>query len=538
MPKSRVVLSPDASKHLSKGIDLIADLLAATLGPTSGYVVNERAEKRGPEFLDDSGVIVRRIISLPGQEEDIGAMLLRHLVWRVGDEVGDGGAMAGVLARALYKDALRLVTAGASAVSIEQGVNEGVKAVVAALRKQAMPITDENKLAHVARLIVHDDPLAAVLGEMSYLLGANAQVIIENYEAAYLQRRYIAGTHFPAQILSPHFYIDVPHKQAVLTDTAIALTDHSIEDIEQVVAMMQAALKSGHSSLFIIAPHISEKALGVLVANHRASEIKLTIGGAMLKDSGDARHFAYTDLSLITGATLLGNQHGRTTDSIRPEDLGYAKRVDIGQEGIVVIADSYQNARVQAEVIRINEHLATLPTHAENRPLLTKRLAALIGGIGELKIGALSKPARQLRRQQAERALKVLSLAQRCGVASGGGAALVHCGCALDHVKLEGDAAIGIQVLRRALAVPMRQILDNAKLDDAGYIISEVQKAGSPMTYDVLQNKLINAQQSGLLDPVEVLVAVVTKAASTAMKALSTAAIIYHRNPTVEGTTP
>lgn len=538
MPKSRVVLSPDASQHLCKGIDLIADLLAATLGPTSGYVVNERAEKRGPEFLDDSGVIVRRIINLPGQEEDIGAMLLRHLVWKVGEEVGDGGAMAGVLARALYKDALRVVTAGASAVSIEQGVNEGVKAVVEALRKQALATTDENQLAQIAQMIVHDNPLAAVLGEMSYLLGANAQVIIENYEAAYLQRRYIAGTHYPAQILSPHFYTDVPRKQAVLTDTAIALTDHSIEDIEQVVAMMQAALKSGHNNLFIIAPHISEKPLGVLVANHRASEIKMTIGGAMLKDSGDARHFAYNDLSLITGAALLGNQHGRTTDSIRPEDLGYAKRVDIGSEGIVIIADSYQNSQVQAEVIRINEHLAAMSPNAENRPLLTKRLAALSGGIGELKIGALSKPARQLRRQQAERALKVLSLAQRCGVAPGAGAAFIHCAYALDSVKLDGDAATGMQVLRRALSIPMRQILNNARIDDAGNILAEVQKAGSPMTYDVLQNKMVNAQQAGLLDPVEVLIAIVTKAASTAMKALSTAAIIYHRNPSAEGTTP
>lgn len=538
MPQPRVVLSPTASQHLSLGIDLIADLLAVTLGPTSGYVVNERAEKRGPEFLDDSGVIVRRIVSLPGQEENIGAMLMRHLVWRVGEEVGDGGAMAGVLARILYKDALRLVTAGVSAVSIEQGVKEGVKAVVATLRQQARPITGEDQLAHVARLVVHDDSMAAVLGEMSYLLGANAHVIIENYEAPYLQRRYIAGTHYPAQILSPHFYTDVVRKQAVLTDTAIALTDNSIEDIEQVVSLMQAALRSGRKSLFIIAPHISEKALGVLVANHRASEVKLAIGGAMLKDSGDARHYAYSDLSLITAARLLGNLHERTAHAIRPEDLGYAKRVDITQDGLVMVADSYQNTNVQAEVVRLNQHLATMSSHAENRPLLSRRLAALTGGIGELKIGALSKPARQLRRQQAERALKVLSLAHRCGVVPGGGAALIHCGCALASLKLEGDAATGVQVLRRALAGPLRQILDNAKVADAGFVVSEIAKAGSPMTYDVLRGQIVDGQQSGLLDPVEVLIAVVTKAASTAMKALSTNAIIYHRNPSVEGTTP
>lgn len=538
MPKPRVVLAPDASKHLSLGMDVIADLLAVTLGPTSGYVVNDRAENRGPEFLDDSGVIVRRIVGLPGQAENIGAMLMRHLVWRVSDEVGDGGAMAGVMARSLYKDALRLVTAGVSAVLIEQGVNAAVKVVVDALRQQARPVTGEDQLAHVARMILHDDPLAAMLGEMSSLLGANAQVIIENYEAPYLQRRYIAGTHYPAKILSPHFYTDVVRKQAVITDAAIALMDTPVNDVESVVAIMQAALQAGRKSLFIIAPHISEKALSVMVANHRSSEVKLTIGGAMLKDVGDARHFAYADMSLITGASPLGSAYGRTADNIRPDDLGYAKRVEIGEGGLLVVADSYQNTNVQAEVVKLTAHLATLPNTAENRPLLAKRLSALTGGIGELKIGALSKAARQLRRQQAERALKVLSLAQRSGVVTGAGAALIHCGCALSNLKLEGEAAVGVQVLRRVLSAPMRQILDNAKLADAGYILSEVAKAGSPMTYDVLRGQLVDGQQSGLLDPVEVLIAVVTKAASTAMKALSTDAIIYHRNPTVEGNNP
>jgi chaperonin GroEL len=209
---------------------MIADFLAVTLGPFAGYVVNERAEKRGPELLDDSATVVRRILDLPTREETIGAMLMRHLVYSVVEEAGDGGATAGVLARAIYKDALRLVMAGANPMLIATGVKEAVREIVAGLRRQACPITTEDQLAYLANLMVQDPSLAAVLGEMSYLLGPDAHVIIENYEAPYLQRQYIAGTHYAAQIASPHFYTDVAQKSATVTDAAIALTDSAIDD--------------------------------------------------------------------------------------------------------------------------------------------------------------------------------------------------------------------------------------------------------------------------------------------------------------------
>ncbi len=523
---------------MARGIDILADLLAATLGPNAGYVLNARAERRGPELLDDSSVIVRRIISLSTKEDNIGAMLIRQLVWGVVEAVGDGGATAGVLTRAIYKDALRSVSAGANAMFIARGVNEAVKAIVSALRAQACPVTTENELAHLARMVTHDDALAAVLGEMSYLLGANAHVLIEDYEAPYLQRRYIAGTHYPAQISSPYFYTDSAQKMATLTNVAIALTDNEIEDVDQAISLMQAALDAGHEHLLIIAPQISDKALGVLVLNHRAKEVPLNIAVAMLKDSGEMRLSAYGDLGLLTGARLLGNAHERTSRSVQASDLGFARRVEVGHNDLVVVALSYQNPAVRVEVSRMQERLANLSLNAEERPLLIQRLAALTGGIGELKIGAHSKPARQLRHQQAERALKLLSLAQRGGVVAGAGAALVHCTPILAALQLEGDAVIGVQVMQRVLSAPMVQILENAGVPSPTVLISDVRAAGAPVTYNVLQHCIVNGQQVGLIDPVEVVVAAVTKAASMAMMALSTDTIIYHRNPQIEGSTP
>jgi chaperonin GroEL len=538
MPKPEVVFAPKSSRDIARGIDILADLLAVTLGPTAGYVLNERAERRGPEFLDDSGVVVRRIISLYHKSDNIGAMLIRQLVWAVVEAVGDGGATAGVLARAIYKDALRLVTAGANPLSLAKGVTEAVKVVVSALRAQACPVTTEDQLAYLARLITRDDDLAAVLGEMSYLLGPNGHVVIENYEAPFLQRRYVAGTHYTAQISSPYFYTDSAAKSATLTDVAMALTDHAIDDVEQAVSLIQAALESGHESLLIIAPQISDKALGVLVTNHRAQKINLKIAVAMLRDSGDARLSAYDDLGLLTGARLLGNAHERTSSAVQAPDLGFARRIDVDQHALVVVAESYRNPAVRAEATRLRQRLDDLPLSAAERPLLVQRLAALTGGIGELKIGAFGKPERDLRRQQAERAIKALALAQRGGVVAGAGAALAHCAPALATLQLQGDAAMGVQVMARALTVPMQQIMENAGIVSPAILIEDVRAAGAPVTYDALQLCIVDGQRCGLIDPVDVIITAVTKAASMAMMALSTETIVYHRNPQMDGNTP
>jgi chaperonin GroEL len=516
----------------------MADLLALTLGPIAGYVVNEGSTKNRPELLDDSAVIARRILSLECAEEDVGAMLMRHLVWRVGEEAGDGGATAAVLARAIYKDALRLVTAGASPVMVEKGIKKAAEVVVEALRQQACAISNETQLAAIARMVVGEDSLAAVLGEMSYLLGADAHVIIENYMSEFLERRYINGTHYPAQISSMHFYTEPEHKRAVVTDAAIALTDEAINDADQAINLMQAALTLGKTSLVIVAPRISDKASGILIANHRSPDVKLSILGVSLKDSGDDRHYAYADLSLLTGAKLLAGAYERSTGTARPEDLGAVSRVEISRDGLIVVAGGYTKPEVRAELEKVRARLAEMLMDDESRPTMVKRLAALTGGVGELKIGALSDKERKIRRSQAERALKVLSLAQRGGVVPGGGAALCHCRAALKNLDLEGDAGLGAQVMERALSAPLRQLLENAMLEHASVIIAEVGKHGSPYTYDVMTGKIVDAHQAGIIDSTDGLIAVVTKAASIAMSALMTDTIIYHRNPQMEKLTP
>jgi len=531
MPKPGVIGPAQASDHLKQGINLIADLLAPTLGPVGGLVANEMTSTRRLEMLADSATIVRRILSLGDQRRDIGAMLMRNLVWRVTQQAGDGGALAAVLARALYRAGLRLVAAGANPVQIAQGVEQAVSVVLEALQGQAQPVQTEDRLAAMALTIVQEKPLAAVLGEMSYLLGPDAHVIIEDYVAPFLRRRYIAGAHYPAEIASMYFYTDPPRKRAVVTDSLVALVEDPIRETDQVLPILQAAWQKGKKGLTILAPSISEAALGLLLANQQAGENKRLLLAAKLKDVAEERLYAVSDLALLTGAARLGSHYERTPATMRPDDLGYARRIELAGGSLIAVTDHYARPELQAEVTRLRNRLHGLPLDAEERPLLVKRLAALSGGVGELKIGAAGKQEREVRHHHAERALKVLSAAQRGGVVAGGGAALYHCLPALQGLSVSGDASLGVQLVAQALVAPLQQILHNAWVPESSLIIQQIGEAGPPATFDVLSGHLVDAHQAGLLDAAEVLKTVVRTAASGALSALKTEAIVYHRNP-------
>ena len=285
-----------------------------------------------------------------------------------------------------------------------------------------------------------------------------------------------------------------------------------------------------------MAPDITGPALNLLVANHMqpADKRKLAILGVKPKAVGDERRFAFLDLAAMTGASVLGEIGERTARSAQLDDIGRAQRVEFGEKNLVVTMDSSRREVIQEQIADLSRRQAGMAYNEEERPLLTKRLAALTGGIGVLKIGAYHQAARDLRRAQAERAWKVLSAVQRGGVVAGGGAALLHCRPAVTlaaAAETETDLKTGLEVLARALAAPQRQILVNAGVAAPALPIQQLSEHGAPAAFDVLQNRIVDAQSSGLLDAVDVLAAVLQSAVSGATMALSTDAIVYHRKP-------
>lgn len=536
MNRPQVVGQPTTQRDIMVGINLIADLLAPTLGPNGGAVASGPTAGNRVELLDDASTIVRRIISLGHPRKDIGAMVMRSLIWRVGQRAGDGGATAAMIARALYREGVRLSNAGFNTVRMARGIEQGVRIVQETLRKQARPIAGETDLAAVARTITKDDALSAVLGEMSYLLGPDAHVVIEKYVAPYLQRRYIAGAHYGAEIRSMYFYTQPDQKRALLTASALAIVEQRLTETEQVLPLMEAAVQQGFKALTIVASDVSGAALGALVTNQQApaEKKKLSTLAVKLKPVGDELRWAYADLALLTGATILGDKQSRSAANAQPSDLGHTQRVEFANNSVVVVAPENKRNDVQLEVANLRQHIVDLPLDAEDRPKHIKRLGALTGGVGELKIGAHGKNERSVREAQAERSLKVLSAAQRGGVVAGGGAALFHCIPTLHaaaNQETDEHVAQGMRLLALALEAPLQQIIINSGQQAPKVFMSQIRERDCTATYDAMQGHVVDAFATGVLDVADVVSQMVHIAASGAMMALSTDAIVYHRKP-------
>ena len=539
MNRPQVVGQPTTYKQIQRGINVVVDLLAPTLGPTGGNIVSQTDRSERYELLTDSAVALRRVISLGSPQLDIGAMTVRSMVWRVGQRAGDGGATTAVLMRALFNEGVRQIAAGANAMQLTRGMRQAADLVIDGLRAQARPIAGEDELAAVARTITQEAPLAAVLGEMSSLLGPDAHVSIEKFVAPYLQRRYIGGARYKAEIASMYFYTDSANKVAVAPAPAVAVVADRLTQTDEVIPLMEAAIANGKKALVIIAPAISGDALGLLVHNHQQPEDKrkLQVLAAKLTSVGDELRQARQDIALMVGANMLGRDEVHSAAQARPGDLGEAQRVEFGDKALVIVAHRGERETIQQEVTNLRNQLARLPLDDDERPKVVRRLSTLTGGVGELKVGAHTKSQRALLENTAERALKVLSAAQKGGVIPGAGAALHHC---VPQLRAAADAAaaasnpdlaLGMRVLANALSAPLAQIVTNTGIDSPAVIGHRLEEAGSPATYDALEGKVVDAFAAGILDATDVAVMVVQSAVSGAMMALSTDTIVYHRKP-------
>ena len=528
--RARVAGPVETHEHLTMGINLIADLLAPTLGPIAGHIASQR-DTRGPELLDDSATAVRRILDFGDPRVDIGAMLMRSLVWHTAERVGDGGATCAILARAIYINALRMIAGGINFRDLERGVLAAMEAVSTDLTTGAHPVVSEDELSEVAFTVVRDRALAGMLGEMSHLLGSNAKVTVQKYVAPYLEREYHAGANFGAEIASYLLYTDAARKQAVQTECAVALVAANLAEAEDVIPLMEAAVAQGAKSLVIVANNFKDTALHILINNHTAEKKKLNILAAKIKPVGEERRYAMEDMALLTGATILGQGFTPSPRRATVEHLGRAPRVEVDNGQFRLLPERQRLVNAQPEVDMIRQRLAGMAQNDEGRPLLMNRLASLSGGMGTLKVGAIGKLEREVMSENAERALKVLSTAQLTGVVPGGGAAFVHARAALKAVKFDDDAAYGVKLIHDILDAPLRQILVNAHVSAPGVIIDRVTEAGPESAYDVLQDKVDNAMACGVLDVAGVVDTVLRTAVSTALMALSTDTIVYHKNP-------
>lgn len=523
-----VLFAPESVDALRRGFTRVADVLALTLGPRGGNVVVEHAIDRRPELLTDAAAIARRVVELPNRAEDAGAMLMRHLVWRMHERAGDGAATVAVMAHALLREASRLRAGGADPVALTRGVEHGASEAALALDALARPVRGLSDIRGMAHAITGEAGLSDALGELYYNLGADAHVILEEYAAPYLQRSYVDGGRWVAKLASPYFYTHPGAKQALIEDCAVALCAGDVAAFDDVAPMLEliAQLPEERRAVAVFAHGFSGDALNTLVANHRAGRAR--IAAIDLRRAGAEREADFDDLAALTGATVYGPDRGAGLGRLSVAGFGRAGRVEATHEACFVSGGAGRAARMDAHVRALESRLRRLDARDASREEVRQRIARLVGRVAYLRIGAHTNVEREVLRAKAEKAIRALPLGLNEGLAPGGGSALVHCAAAVRGLGLKGEEGWGAEALARALEAPFEQIVRNSGEPSARGYMAQV-RARKTLAYDAISRSVRPAAKAGVIDPAGVLRAAIETAVSGAMMALTVEAIVLRR---------
>jgi chaperonin GroEL len=518
----------DASARVKRGFDQMTEVLALTLGPTQGTVLSQHDTHPEPEMLTDAATIARRILALPDRVEDVGAMLARNLVWRMHLRVGDGCATAAVLAQAILGHAHRMKAAGANPMTLRRGIDRAALAAVDALREMSRPIKNQLDLAKVTQTLLNDANLSRVLVDIYARLGPDAYVSIEDYMAPYLERQFYEGGRWMGRLASPYLVTDPAKRRAGLSDCLVALYAGDVAELDDLRPALELAAATESKCLALIADEIKDVALTALIMNHRQGRLKII--AAELREGESKRRTDYEDLAVLTGAQVLSPQTGQRLRDLGPGDVGHSPRVEADEDELIVVGSGRQEVEGHIEMLRARlDHLAL----DEEIDYLHLRVARLGGQVAKLMIGAYTEAERDTLKQKAEKALHALPIALREGWSPGGGVAFLNCIPAVLSVleRVEGDEAMGVKVVARALEGPFRRIAANANATAPGALLAQMQRRGPGYGYHAVKGKIVSMEKDGILDATGVLIQALQTAVSGAIMALTTETIVLKSNP-------
>lgn len=526
MPTPDVVIGEKSRAGMLRGFNSMARLLAITLGPTGGKIAYDKHSGMAPELLTDAATIARRIIQISNRLEDCGAMMMRHLVWQMREEVGDGTATTAVLAQAIANEFHKMVAAGANAMMLKRGIERATAVAARTLEEMSLPLEGEEQIAAVATAAIGDPQIGKLLGEMYDVLGPHANIICTAYVSTKHDRSYHEGARFQGRYVSPYLLNDRGRRVSALENPYIFVSDLEFEGTASVQSILERVINAGGKSVLIFCKKMSDKAIGVLVANNEkgtilSSAATLTVPMNKLEGTLD-------DIGLLVGATPVKGIPGVPVD-VRMENFGRADRALVGLQDITIVGGKGDKVQIRDRVKRLRESLRTVKNTADRNDLRTS-LMHFSSGIGELHIGALTNDDRVALKEMAEQAMKAVMSGVENGVVPGGGAAYLACIPAVLATPAEGDEAIGVQILARALEEPLRCIVTNAGIHPP-LVIDEVMRQGRGYGYDVKKKCVVNMFEAGIVDSTMVVERALQYATSGALMLLTTDALVLHRKP-------
>jgi len=521
----QLVFDEDARRSLKKGIDILAEAVKSTLGPKGRNVALDK--KFGAPSVTHDGVTVAKEISLENPFENMGAQLLKEAATRTNDVAGDGTTTATVLAQAIVTEGLKNLAAGANPMQLKQGIDKGTEAVVEYIRSKAIPVEDKKEIAQIAAISAADDTIGQLISEVMDRVGKDGVITVEESRGTNFETEYVEGMQVDKGYISAYFVTNSEKMEASIDDPYILITDKKISAVQDILPVLEKMTQQGKREIVIIAEDVDGEALATLVVNKLRGI--LNVLAVKAPGFGDRRKEMLRDIAVLTGGQVISEEMGRRLDSTTLEDLGTARRVVAHKDDMTVVEGRGETAEIQARIRQIKAQIDET-TSDYDREKLQERLAKLSGGVALIKVGAGSEVELKYRKTRVEDAVSATRAGVEEGMVPGGGVALLNAVEALDSLKLTGDAATGVNILRRALEEPLRQLVINGGKDGA-VVVEGVRRAqkehkSDKYGYNVLTDKYEDMVESGIIDPAKVTRSALQNATSIAAMILTTEALI------------
>jgi len=515
----QLIFDETARRSLKRGIDRLADAVRVTIGPKGRNVVLDK--KFGAPTITNDGVTIARDIELEDPFENMGAQLLKEVATKTDDVAGDGTTTAVVLGQAMVAEGLRVVTAGANPMVVKRGIEKAVETIVEQIKANARPVETREQIAAVAAISAADPEVGEIIAEVMDKVGKDGVITVEEGQSLGLEKEYTEGMQFDRGYISAYFVTNPDRMEAVLENPVILVTDKKISAVPDLLPSLEKAVQQGRPML-IIAEDVDGEALATLVVNKLQGRIQVLAVKA--PGFGDRRKEMLRDIAILTGGTVISEEIGRKLDSVTFEDLGKARRVVATKDDTTIVDGEGTAEQVKARMSQIKAQIEDT-TSDYDREKLQERLAKLAGGVAVIKVGAATEVELKEKKHRIEDALSTTRAAVEEGLVAGGGTTLLQAIPALDKLTLEGDEQVGVDIVRKALEAPARQIADNAGASGE-VVVNAVRNLPIGEGYDALKGEYGNLFDRGIVDAAKVTRSALQNAASIAAMVLTTETLI------------
>jgi chaperonin GroEL len=520
MPHKQILFRSTAREKILRGATALADAVRLTLGPKSKSVLIQR--KWGAPIVCNDGVTIAKEVDLKDPEENLGAQMLRQAAEKTGDAVGDGTSTSTVLAHAIFAEGIRNVAAGASAIDLKRGLDQGLKVAVDALRALSKPVKTRKEKAQVATMAAHNDPtIGDLVAEAMEKVGNDGVITVEESKTTETVLDVVEGMQFDRGYISPYFITDPEKMEVVFEEAHILLCDRKIGILKDLLPLLEQVAKSGRP-IVMIAEDIEGEALATLIVN----QIRGVLHSVAVKAPGfgDRRKAMLEDIAVLAGGQVISEEIGLRLEDVQLDQLGTARRVVVTRENTTIIGGAGDKKAIEGRIRQIRAQIEKV-TSDYDREKLQERLAKLAGGVAVIRVGAPSEAEMKNKKEALDDAISATKAAVAEGIVPGGGLALLRCTEAVvaEEEKLTGDEKTGLQILHRTLSAPTRQIAENSAVD-GGVVVAKMLESKGNLGFDAARKEYVDLVEAGIVDPTKVVRIALENAVSIASVLLLTEA--------------